>query len=313
MAKNNNLVDFTVDFTELAEFTGFIDGYTTALDSQAFKKALVDATYNGMTQAFDDWMSLWAVANKPRFTHVYEFSVHGDPYRLVGDKRHKLWKHVMQPGGGGSVLASFTFLPAKQRVPTYRQRRNSSVGDDPIRHIEEADFRKLLDKTHNRRWTFIWKAPMNEYGIARHIRPVERKWLFLPNKGFEKPMSGAAGAGWRFTKSYTITQDPPGNSFGAFTAAWTMFWRKGMSPHQFDSMVGDRAAKIVEDGLEEANNVTKKSRKVSVSITSQTDYAAALAAGKAKARRAMGATQERLDRINQESEWKIYPGGGLSG
>lgn len=312
MAKKNNMIDFTVDFTELAEFTGFLEGFGHSLNTRAGKAALVEATYNGMTQAFDDWMSVYARAHQARFTHVYEYAVRGDPYRHVGDAKYKLWTHQRLPGTDGSVIATFSFKPAINRIPTPYQRRNSNVGDDPIRRIEEADFQKLMEKTnHKRRYVFTWKAPMNEYGIARHVRPIDRQWLFLANRSFYSPMHGAAGPGWRFTSGYTVTQDPPGNSFGALTGAWTYFWRKGMTPHEFDNMVGDRAAKIYEDGLESGLNITKKSRKVTVDFTTQTDLKMAIEAGKAKARKAMGATNERLARINEEVEWKIFPDGGL--
>lgn len=323
--KGKNLIDMQVDWSELVEATEFLKQYSSHLDTSAFKKPLVEATYNALTQEFDVWMKVWATAQRARFTHVYEYAINGDPYRHVGDPKYKLWKHVMAQGGGGSVTATFTFLPAKHRIPTPRQRRNSTVGDDPIRHISENDFQEYLKKTKNIRYTFLWKAPMNEYGITRRVTPQNVAFLFLPVKDFHTPMASsirehesgrAKGSGWRFATSYTLTQDPPGNSFGAFTHAWSMFWGKELTDQKFDRIVGDKAAEVIETAMAKGlNNIRKggRRRRVDVVVNHAPEYSKAIAAGRKQAMEAAKLTDERIKGMNRASQWNLHPDGGLGG
>lgn len=293
----------TMDLTELAETSGFIREYTNELSTNAFKRELTGAIHQEMASGFDLWMSTWALTHKANYTHVYETALHGDPYRLVGKSAHKLWIHEKRYVDGG-YMASFRFRPAVNRIPTYKQRRNSTVGEDPLRHIPESDFTTLLEKSKQRRWVFRWKAHMEEYNIPRMVSPRYAQMIFLPVSGVSSRKGG--GEGWRFVDSYMVRQDPPGDSAGAFTAAWTMYWSKTMTPQKFDNIVGNQLAKTIEAAT--SSGLATRSRRKTIKFMAETDFESALIAGKAKGKKAAKTTIERLSMMNSDTKWRMIAG-----
>lgn len=299
-------VNLNIDLSPLAHYEGFTREYFKQVDSPISKRELTSVTHSIFAEKFDHHMRVWATAHKAHFAHVYEYAVSGDPYRLVGNRKAQLWVHTKRYVDDGSWIATFKFMPAKNPSPTYRQRRRSKVGQDPIRDIDKKDFDKLVSKSHHRdthAYRFVWKAPMLEYNIPRRVSPQAARMLFLPSRGFHSPMSGAAGAGWRFTTSYVVTQQEPGNSAGMFTAQWLSFWG-GITSAQFDAAVGRATKKAIRDHASGASTykaVSKGKRKVQ--MTMPADLKAAEEHGKAQAREAAQMYRRRLQTMNWSSQW----------
>jgi len=293
-----------IDLSSLAHFEGFVDEFTTKITGNISKRELTSAVHSIMADQFDKKTATWAKSHRALFHHVYEYNPVGDPYGFIGVRQRQLWVHTKTHAGGGAWMGNFRFLPATQPIPSYEQRRKSRTGTDPLRRIARADFDKLVDKANpERRYTFTWKAPMLEYDIPRRITPTTAQLLFLPAFSFVSKMKGAAGPGWRFTKSYVVSQQPPGPVAGAFTAQWIKYW-SSISAEQFDRHVGKGIAKAVSDGMAGASKykpVSHGTRKLKFVMPA--NVGAAREVGRKRARAAADMYNTRLRQMNMTSEW----------
>lgn len=304
MAKKSPLTSLNIDLTGLAHFEGFVDTFTKEISGNISKRELTAATHSVMADDFDKKTATWAKSHRALFHHVYEYNPTGDPYAFIGVRAAQLWVHTKNYAGDGAWMGNFRFLPAKSPIPSYEQRRKSRTGKDPLRKISRADFNKLLEEADpERRYTFTWKAPMLEYNIPRRVTPTHAKWLFLPAFSFVKKMKGADAAGWRFTKSYVVSQQAPGDVAGSFTARWVSYW-SSISADQFDRHVGKAVAKSISDhmkGASEHKLVGDATRELK--FTTPANLQAARKIGSSRARAAAGMHTARLQRMNISSEW----------
>ena len=278
--------------------------------TQAHLRTVTNAAHKYYSKEFDRHMANVAKVSKENYHHLYEFSSTGGGYDNVGKQSMQLWTHTVRSTPGAAVNFSWQWLPAKQYNPTYRQRRMGRIGHDAMREIPKEQFDTLVEKSKNRRYKFIWKAPMLEYSIPRQITPSAAKWLFLPAFGFTSPMA-KSHPGWRFTKSYVATQEPPGNSAGMFTSAWTAYWGS-LSEEKWDRIGGDAMVKALDAPVDKGvNKLTKKARNKTVKFMQPSDFSMAYKEGKKHARDAMDMYTSRLNVMNMSSEWKVWSDGSV--
>lgn len=297
------------DASEGAYAVGVLTAFTKGLRTEAHQNAVVKATHDYFAAAFDNnYMRGIAGTARANFHHVYEYAPAGDPYRNIGKPEHKLWIHHLQkPRGGGSV-ATWKWRPAVMPVPTYTQRRGSTVGRDDIRNFSEEAFEELLQKSNGRRHVYVWKSVMLEYGIMANIRPIDpQRWLMIPDYGGKK----------RFAKQHVQGQQAPGPTMGRFTMAWVDYW-SGVVPKEWDKTVGrfiERDAKVrVEAALKAGTNKPRKENrtfslgavgkgKTTGPAGRRAAFEAAFEAGREQGEAAIRNNVVSMRRISQNAGW----------
>lgn len=272
----------------------FIREFMTRMTTEAHVKTVVDATHGIFSSDFDKRIGLLAKTNPESYHHVYEYSPSGDGYRWIGDNKHKLWIHTKQKSAGSSLTFSWNWLPAKQYNPSYEQRRRSTVGYDALRQISMSEYRKLLSKHREnpRKWKFIWKAPMLEYGIARRQN--------ASGVAIMMPVFDGGGAHKIFRKFNLAQDQQPGSVTGNFVSEWTQFWGSEV-PGRWDEVLGRVIEKDASVRIERGISIGKKANRATRTFKARTvgNYYEAMAAGREQAIAAMNTHRNSIRQIEK--------------
>lgn len=296
------------DMSEGAYATGLLRGVEKGLRTEAHQNAVVQATHEYFAQVFDaEHMRGVAEIQPENFHHVYEYQAEGEAYSNIGNPAHKLWIHHLQKPRGGSSVATWKWKPATQPVPSYEQRRTSTVGRDAIRNFTDEMFTELIEKSDGKRHVYVWKAVMLEYGIVANIIPKPgKKRLMVPMYGGKK----------RFAKQWTQGQQAPGDTMGRFTAEWLRFWGERV-PKEWDTTVGRF---IEKDATQRINTALKsgrgkpraENRTFAMDVfgggskrgkTTKAQYEAAFQAGREQGEAAIKANAISMRGINKSLGW----------
>lgn len=255
----------------------FMSTFVKQMNTQAHKRQVIKSTHNAFASMFDERIGVEARFRPAEYHHVYEYARGGDPYRDIGKRSARLWRHHLRHVAGETAHASWNWRAAQQYNPTYLQRRTATVGWDAIRHIPEEEFQKLLLHSSGRRHKFRWKAPMLEHGLRANVDAKDR-FLALPT------FTAGGGAEMRFRPFVTSYQQQPGKVAGNFTAFWVRFWGTEV-PKKFDEVIGDvierDAAIRIKNALARGGKARTRNQKIG--FTGVTNEAVARAAGKEQA------------------------------
>lgn len=280
------------DMRELAHAAGVIEEFTRQYNTKALIRPVIRATHSVFAHRFDKYISNIALTQKDKFHHVYEYSPTGDPYAWIGIDQFKLWKHKITFRSGESANFTWTWRAARHPVPTYNQRRTSTVGFDGIRSLNQGDFQKLVERSSGRRYRFFWKAPMLEYGLPRMIFP-KREFIVMPN-----------GGRLNFGRGAIVTTQHPGKVEGMFTGVWLSFWTTSVE-NDFDRMLGDQITRDAQKRINEAiaaGKSTPRNRQRRFSFTSATEMESARKRGIDRGREAVS---KHASRINAMAEHEV--------
>lgn len=266
------------DISDGIRATEFIREFFTQTNTPAYKRTVIETTHRVFSKEFDRHMSRVARVAPERFHHVYEYSPSGSAYSWIGVQKQQLWAHTIRYRAGHSANFSWTWKPAKQYNPTYRQRRTARVGWDAIRALPKKNFDRLVENSAGRRYKFIWRAPMLEYGIHREVRVKNAKALMIP------VFTGAGEAKAIFKKYTNLSVQQPGDTTGNFTQEWTKYWNEQV-PDQWDEVIGKAIAKDgserIAKGISSGNKV--RSRNKTFSASAVVNEREAFASGRAQA------------------------------
>ena len=200
-----------IDASEADAALGFISGMVSTIKTDRYINSVTKYAHATMARAFDNTADIVAQGNRDGFSHVYEA-------RLLGMPNGRLWRHRLHGGGRYKEIASFQFMPSSQPILTPSERQDNS--SDPISRVSPD----VLSKLSDRRYTFVHKATIMEYGLSATVRPRSGKMLFVPtmrNRGYFK-FSKSTNQNWYRSNP----QDASGGvgAQGRFTTFWTDWW-----------------------------------------------------------------------------------------
>lgn len=291
MARRLPAIYLDADLQQANHAYGVINEYTAQMSTHAFIETVLEATHKEFAVRFDKHIGLLARASgaKQHFHHVYEYSPTGGAYDFIGMRVHQLWTHRVLKGKGSTREFTWNWKPAKHPIPTYQQRRNSRVGDDPIRHIPKRTFDRLIELSENKRYTFIWKAQILEYQIPRTVYP----------RRANKRLAVAIGDRLEILPLFRQVGQPPGDTRGAFTSAWTTFWTT-VPQAEFKNVLGQKIERDAKRNIERAINSKKprpRARTRSWNVNVVKDTRQAYEAGRQQAITAMKGQLRSIKRV----------------
>lgn len=241
----------TADFTELNKVTGALIGMTETIQTDRFSVPIVENTHRTLGNSFDTWMDIQAEMNPQALQHVYEWGMTGPGARL--------WKHELKGRGSSNRFASWAWRASKTPIPTPQERHEDP--NDPMSGIKKSK----VDKYSDRRYVFIWKAPVMEYNKAVTIIPKDSPRLVYP------VWTPGGGAELRFTDGSLVTRPGGDESTLAFTKTWVMWWDT-VAP----TIYKDTIENEIKIGIETATMaaVAKGSRGTGIGIQTMSEKAA---------------------------------------
>lgn len=270
----------------------FMSTFVKQMNTTAHKRQVIKSTHNAFAEMFDQEISAVARHRPEQFHHVYEYASGGDPYRDIGKRSARLWRHHLRQVAGETANATWVWRAAQKYNPTYQQRRSATIGWDALRHVSEEEFQKLLQHTSGRRHKYRWRAPMLEHGLRANVDAKEGMLAI--------PTFTTAGAEMRFKPWVTSFRQQPGNVEGNFSQYWAAFWRTQV-PKRFDEVVGNIVEKDAANRVRNAiaRGSKARGRNISVGLSGVSNEAVARAAGKQQAIASFKAHSQSIAKIEK--------------
>lgn len=214
MAKG--VVDIQGDFSQMAEFLGSAEGWSSAVDSPYYIVDLLRAAHGHATLAFDKETAIVAMSTRDTnrsISHMYEWGTAGineGDVRLSPNRREaRLWIHKLG-GAGANRSIDFIFKPSIANVP-----------------LPEGDWDDL--QSPKKRYTFKARPWITEFGVPVVIRPkAGSSGLFIPitdgvsTSSFAGDKQRREVDGFAFTP-YAVTI-PGSKNAGNFSMHWAGWW-----------------------------------------------------------------------------------------
>lgn len=231
------MIKVEADLGAFANYNGMVAGFTQEIKTDKFKRAMVEHLHFKMMDAFNVHIDAFAIANRLRLWHMYE-------WRRVGDPSARLWEPVKR-GRGGTIITTIQFKPSKTFIPDVEERSNNP--NDPVSKWPS----EMIQRMSNKKYVFYNKAYVMENNIEITIRPrTSSGRLIIPNQN----------AKWGFYmlpkgKSATVRSPGGQNTTGGFRWAWEMYWGGGLAEQKVSEIAQKLEGKVagIERGIRSRN------------------------------------------------------------
>lgn len=262
-------VGFNVDTSQGDALASFMQTISAKMSTPAHIGPVLRYVHAELAVEFTMHMAAMAPANPSAFHHVYEWN-------RIGDPNARLWRDVLK-GGGNNRFATFEWRASRTVVP---------VREDAVALNKDgrpAGSGELPKQIH----VFVWKAPVMEYGEDIVIGPKRGKFIVYYTGPYST--NGQLYQDVNFSTKPITVHEPGGSAVkGAFTKEYVRWWAGGAAHSVFSQrlnrVMSMNTKQAAEAGL---STIGSRSRSRTFTINTPGTTAAAKAAGKAAAEKAM--------------------------
>lgn len=212
------MIRLEMQTAELADFIGSTQGLTDVIQTPIYLDDVLRIGHAQAARHFDQETSAYAAATQ-KLNHMYEWGTTGinpapnTPRLNPVGKNARLWNHKLAGGQRASKSIEYEFRASKIPVPLPTPRTAGIAKDAMAGKVQPK-----------RRHIFYWKAPITEYGIPVHIKPVNAQALFIPLRGNPQTSDRRSiKRNYIMTKN-TVTMVPGASLAGQFTKWWVTWW-----------------------------------------------------------------------------------------